>query len=58
MSKEKVAKIMGSSIIAPLFNSDRWDYAYTYRKGNVESKQMNISIFFAHDQLIRVDQNI
>lgn len=34
MSKEDTAILMGTSLLSPLFNNDRWDYAYTWRRGS------------------------
>lgn len=34
MFKEDVAILMGTSLVNPIFNNQRWDYAFTLQKGN------------------------
>jgi outer membrane protein assembly factor BamE len=55
MSKEDVAILMGTSLISPMFNNDRWDYAYTWRRGSGPMEQRNAVLYFAHDRLTRIE---
>lgn len=57
MSKENAGILMGTSLISPMFNNDRWDYAYTLRKGNGMMFVKNLSLYFVHDRLVKVQQN-
>ncbi|MCP0913856.1 MULTISPECIES: outer membrane protein assembly factor BamE [Legionella] len=57
MSKEDVAILMGTSLISPLFTQDRWDYAYTWRRGNGPMQQRNLVLYFRHGQLVRIQHN-
>ncbi|WP_188883547.1 outer membrane protein assembly factor BamE domain-containing protein, partial [Alicyclobacillus cellulosilyticus] len=34
-----------------------WDYAYTWRKGNVANEVRNISLYFKNDRLVRIEYN-
>ena len=52
MSKEAVAILMGSSLLSPTFNTNRWDYAYTYRQGN-KTELRNLRLFFRNNALVR-----
>lgn len=54
MSKENVAILMGNSLLSPTFNNDRWDYAYTYRKGNSSTLSRKLSLTFKNNQLIAI----
>jgi outer membrane protein assembly factor BamE len=55
MSKEETAILMGSSLLSPTFNNNRWDYAYTWRKGNGPMKKRSVSLLFVHDHLAKID---
>lgn len=56
MSKEDVAILMGTSLISPVFNNQRWDYAYTIRKGNGQMVVKRVSIYFSGNVLSRVER--
>lgn len=55
MSKEDVAILMGSSLISPTFNNDRWDYAYTWRKGSGPITMRNAVLYFSKETLVRIE---
>ncbi|PJE17998.1 MULTISPECIES: outer membrane protein assembly factor BamE [Legionella] len=55
MSKNDVAILMGTSLLSPTFNNDRWDYAYTLRKGNGSLLVHNLSLYFSHNSLARIE---
>lgn len=55
MSKTDVAILMGTSAISPLFNNDRWDYAYTWRKTSKPLLKRHLVLTFKHDRLIRIE---
>lgn len=56
MSKEDAAILMGTSLMSPLFNNNRWDYAYTSRKGNTDMMKRHLTIYFANNRITRIDQ--
>jgi len=55
MSKDDAAILMGTSLMSPMFNNDRWDYAYTWRKGGGAMRVQNLSLYFKNGVLSRVD---
>jgi len=55
MSKDDIAILMGTSMLSPMFNNERWDYAYTWRKGSGATETHNLSLFFKNSRLIRVE---
>ncbi len=57
MSKNDVAMIMGSSLITPPFELDRWDYAFTWRKGNGSNAIRHLVIYFKNDRVIQIESN-
>lgn len=57
MSKQDVAILMGTSLISPTFNNNRWDYAYTYRRGSSSLAVRNLSLYFKNDRLMVIDHH-
>ncbi|WP_370637188.1 outer membrane protein assembly factor BamE [Legionella sp. 16cNR16C] len=55
MSKQDVAILLGSSLLSPTFNNNRWDYAYTWRKGSSPLKVKNVSLYFSNGVLTRIE---
>jgi len=56
MSKDDVAILMGTSLISPLFNNNRWDYAYTWKKGSGPLSIRHVSLYFSGNALVRIEQ--
>ncbi len=57
MSKEDVAILMGTSLLSPTFNNNRWDYAYTWRRGNGPQEIRNLSLYFSGGHLARIERH-
>lgn len=55
MSKSDVAILMGTSLLSPTFSNNRWDYAYTWRKGNGPMIIRHLSLFFNQGRLSRIE---
>lgn len=55
MSKEDVGILMGTSLISPMFATDRWDYAYTWRKGNGAMETRHAVLYFTHEHLDKIE---
>lgn len=55
MSKDDVAILMGTSLMSPTFNNDRWDYAYTWRKGSGSIEIRHAALYFAKGSLVRIE---
>ena len=56
MHKDDVAILMGTSLINPMFNLDRWDYAYTTRVGSGKVQVKHLVLYFHQDVLAEVKQ--
>ena len=54
MSKNEVANLMGTSLLSPMFNEQRWDYAFTQRRGTDALHRKHISLYFTNDRLSRI----
>lgn len=57
MSKNDVAILMGTSLLSPTFNNDRWDYAYTWRRGHGNITMITVSLYFTNGTLRRIERN-
>lgn len=55
MSKDDVAVLLGTSMLNPPFDTQRWDYAYTWRKGNGPNKIKHLIIHFNNDRVVRIE---
>ena len=56
MHKAEAATLMGTSLLSPLFTHARWDYVYTYRKGNNALFVHRLILYFNGDVLTRIEQ--
>jgi outer membrane protein assembly factor BamE len=56
MSKEDVAILMGTSLVSPLFNNQRWDYVFTIQKGNNPLRVQRVSLYFSGNVLSRIER--
>lgn len=52
MNKRQVRYIMGTPLIQDTFNTNRWDYYYTTKRGDKTYKEHHFSVFFEGDKLI------
>lgn len=55
MSKNDAAILMGTSLLSPTFNNDRWDYAYTWRKGSGPIEIRNVILYFVNGSIARIE---
>ena len=54
MTKTEAAIALGSSLISPTFNDNRWDYSYTWQKGEGPVVIKRLSLYFNHDRLAAI----
>lgn len=57
MSKNDVAILLGTSMLSPTFNNDRWDYAYTWRRGHGEITMKTVSLYFSNGTLKHIERD-
>jgi outer membrane protein assembly factor BamE len=57
MSKNDVAILMGTSLLSPTFNENRWDYAYTWRRGHGDIIMVTVSLYFSNGVLKHIERN-
>ena len=55
MERSKVRFILGTPLLADPFNQDRWDYVYSLRRGSGEEVRQRVTVYFADDRLVRIE---
>jgi outer membrane protein assembly factor BamE len=55
MSKQQVRYVMGTPLLADAFHENRWDYAYSLAQRGKPVEQQNMTLYFDHDNLIKID---
>lgn len=58
MSKNDTAILLGTSLLSPTFNTNRWDYAFTRRNGNGPTEMRRLVIIFANDKIVHINHKI
>ncbi len=51
MRKDQVQFILGTPMLIDPFNTDRWDYIHTIRKGRGKMDKTRLSLYFIDDEL-------
>ena len=46
---------MGTPMLIDVFHQNRWDYYYSMQRGNGESEQKHLALFFEDDRLVRTE---
>lgn len=57
MAKNDVAVLIGTSLLSPTFNNDRWDYAYTWRRGHGNMTVRTVSLYFSNGTLKHIEHD-
>jgi len=57
MTMSQVRYLMGSPLIADPFHQHRWDYFYSHRDGEGNSKQKQLSLVFKGELLKSIDES-
>jgi len=55
MNRAQVRDILGSPMLADLFHTDRWDYAFTIRRQGTEPQRRNVVVHFKGEQFDRIE---
>ena len=56
MSKDEVQAILGTPVVEPLFQPDRWDYLFYLKAADTREVQRKVTITFEGDQVVAIDQ--
>jgi outer membrane protein assembly factor BamE len=55
MTKSQVLFVLGSPLIVDAFRDNRWDYVYLLREKGDLVEQKRMTLFFDHDNLIKIE---
>ncbi|WP_119293148.1 outer membrane protein assembly factor BamE [Azohydromonas sediminis] len=55
MTREQVAAVLGSPLLASVFHADRWDYVFTIRRQGAEPQRRSIVVWFKDDRFERAE---
>lgn len=58
MTRRQVQFILGTPLITDPFHQNRWDYYYSYKRGNKYRAKRTLSLFFKDDQLVEIHENM
>jgi outer membrane protein assembly factor BamE len=58
MNKRQVRYLLGTPLLTDFFNTDRWDYVYTYRRGHAPEERRKFTVFFKDDALVRTEGDV
>lgn len=53
MSKEQVEYLLGTTMLEPVFDANRWTYLYRVQKGNQILEHYALILYFENDALTR-----
>jgi outer membrane protein assembly factor BamE len=57
MTKNQVHIALGTPLIRDPFHADRWDYYYSFAHQGELVKQSRLTLYFAHNVLVRINDN-
>ena len=57
MTRDQVQFIMGTPLVNDAFNTNRWDYVYSYRHAGKIMADRHVVIYFEQDKLSRIDRS-
>jgi len=55
MTRLQVRDLLGTPLITPLFEGDRWDYVFTLNRQGVPQQHYRLTLYFSGDTLDRFD---
>lgn len=58
MNKRQVRYLLGTPLLTDFFNSDRWDYVYTMRRGHKALERRRVTVLFKDDALVGVEGDL
>lgn len=58
MTKTQVRYLLGTPVLTDFFNTDRWDYTYTIRRGHQDMEVKTLTLFFEDDALVRTEGDL
>lgn len=57
MTKKQVKYVLGTPLIKPAFEKDRWDYVFYYRNPRAHVRHSKLNLYFTNGQLSEIEGN-
>ena len=57
MSKDGVAELLGSPVLANTFDDNHWPYVYTFQRNGGPITKKQLDLYFRNDRLVRIEGN-
>ena len=57
MTRQQVLFVMGSALLKDPFHKNRWDYLYTFSKGQKKTKRRLLTLYFKNNVLAKIDDS-
>ncbi|MDA3920310.1 MAG: outer membrane protein assembly factor BamE [Salinisphaera sp.] len=57
MTKKQVAYVLGTPLVKPVFEKDRWDYVFYYRNPRAHVRQSKLDLYFTNGRLTDIEGN-
>lgn len=57
MNKKQVQYVLGTPLIKPAFEKDRWDYVFYYRNPRAHVRHSKLNLYFTNGKLSDIDGN-
>ena len=58
LTKRQVQFLLGTPLLVDTFNSERWDYVYSVRRGDKILGSKRFTVFFSNDTLARYEGDV
>lgn len=57
MTQQQVVFVMGNALLKDAFHSNRWDYVYTFAKGQEKAERRLLTLYFKGNILEKIDDS-
>ena len=58
MTRSQVRYLLGTPMVPPTFDTDRWDYLYYYKQGRWHRPQeYELTVYFQNDKVAKIDNH-
>ena len=57
MTSQQVTFIMGTALLKDPFHKNRWDYLYSFAKGQGKAERRLLTLYFKDDKLSKIDKS-
>ncbi len=58
MNQRQVRYLLGTPLLTDFFNTQRWDYVYTIRRGHQPEEQRRLTLHFQEDALVQIEGDL